>query len=351
MFSSVKNISLKGLSACVPKHVERTMDYDWISEEERRSFLKNTGVEERRVANENTTTSDLCEKAANALLDKLQWDRNSIDALIFVSQSPDYFLPATSAILQHKLGLKKTCVAFDINLGCSGYIYGMYVLANLMASGACKRGLLLAGDKSTLSTNFKDKSTYPLFGDAGTVSALEFDEQATPLYFNLFTDGSGYQSIMIKDGGCRNHISESSFVTEKIAEGIERAPKHLVLDGIEVFNFALREAAPSVQSLLQESGIKAEEINYFVFHQANRLMNESVRKKCKIEPERVPYSIQKFGNTSSASVPLTMLHALKSELEQKPLNLLLSGFGVGYSWGNCILRTNKLTCTEILEID
>lgn len=351
MFSEVKHISLRGLSACVPTHIERTMDYTWISEEERKMFVKSTGVEERRVANEKTTTADLCEKATNALLDKLQWDRGSIDAVILITQSPDYILPGSAAILQHKLGLKKSCLAFDINLGCSGYVYGLYVLSSLMSSGACKRGLLLAGDKSTLSTPFQDKSTYPLFGDAGTATALEHDPQAAPMFFNLFTDGSGYQSIMIRDGACRNHISEKTFVMEKVEEGIERAPKHLILDGIDVFNFALREAAPSMQELLQQSNTPLSEINYFVMHQANRLINESVRKKCKIEPERVPYSIQKYGNTSSASVPLTMLHGIKNELEQKPLHLLLSGFGVGYSWGNCILKTNHVTCTEILPYD
>ncbi len=349
MFNVVKNISVKGLSACVPKQVEKTLDYKWISEEERKIFIKNTGIEERHVADEKTTTSDLCEKAANELVQKLNWDKESVDVLIFVSQSPDYFLPATSAILQHKLGLKKTTIAFDINLGCSGYIYGLYVLSNLISSGTCKRGLLLAGDKSTLSTNYKDKSTFPLFGDAGTATALEFDKNVEPLFFNLFTDGSGYQSIIINDGGCRNHISEKSFIEEKIEEGIERNPKNLILDGIEVFNFALREVAPSIENILQESKIKSEAIDYFVFHQANKLMNESVRKKCKIEPEKVPYSIHKFGNTSSASIPLTLLYALKNELEKKELILLLSGFGVGFSWGNCILKTKEVICTDILE--
>lgn len=350
MFSRVENIAFRGLSACVPSKIERTMDYSWVTEDERKLFIKNTGVEERRVAPEGVTTSDLCERSANALLQKLNWEAGSIDVLVFVSQSPDYFLPATAAILQNKLGMRKDTVAFDINLGCSGYIYGLYVVSNLLSSGACKRALLMAGDKSTLSTPYTDKSTYPLFGDAGTVTALEHSKEAEPFFFNLFTDGSGYKAIMIEDGGCRNHISERSFVSKKIEEGIERAPKHLVLDGIEVFNFALREAAPSMQKLLQDSSTPQNEIDYFILHQANRLINESVRKKSKIEPERVPYSIQKFGNTSSASVPLTLLFALKDQLEEKSLHLLLSGFGVGFSWGNCILRTNKITCTDILEM-
>jgi 3-oxoacyl-[acyl-carrier-protein] synthase-3 len=349
VFSRIEHISLRGVSACVPRHIVRTIDYSWISEDERKLFMKSTGVEERRVADEKTTASDLCQQAAEALIHKLQWEKGSIDALILVSQSPDYFLPASSAILQHKLGLKKSAVAFDINLGCSGYIYGLYVLSSLLSAGGCKRGILLAGDKSTVSTNFKDKSTYPLFGDAGTATAVEYDPQAAPSFFNLFTDGGGYQAIQIKDGGCRSPLTEASYIERKIEEGIERSDKNLVLDGIEVFNFALREVAPGIQELFGQSGYTADTIDYFVFHQANKLMNESVRKKCRVDAQKVPYSINKFGNTSSASVPLTLIHSLRDQLEKQKLNLLLSGFGVGFSWGNCILQTNGVTCTEILE--
>ncbi|HKC67121.1 MAG TPA: ketoacyl-ACP synthase III [Bacteroidia bacterium] len=351
MYSGIKNISFKGLSACVPKAIEQTINYDWIGKEEQQAFIKNIGIEERRVAGTKTTTADLCEKSTIALLDKLNWSKESVDVLIFVSQSPDYILPATSAILQHKLGFKKSTIAFDVTLGCSGYVYGLFLLSNLISSGACKRGLLLAGDKSTLSSSYKDKSVYPLFGDAGTVTALEYDEKSETTFFNLFTDGSGYKSIIIEDGGCRNPMEEKSFISQKIEEGIERAPKNLTLDGIEIFNFALKEVAPSIQNLFEVSKLNKEEIDYFVFHQANKLINESVRKKCKVELEKVPYSIQKYGNTSSASIPLTMLYTLKNKLEQEQLTLLLSGFGVGYSWGNCILKTNKLICTEILELD
>lgn len=350
MYNSINHISIKGLSVCVPKQVAKTMDYDWITEEERISFIKNTGVEEKRVASKTTATSDMCEISANALIEKLNWERESIDVLIFVSQSPDYFLPATSAILQHKLGLKKGVMAFDINLGCSGYIYGLQVISNLLSNGNFKRGLLLAGDKSTLSVNYKDKSTYPLFGDAGSATALEFSENAPSMFFNLYTDGSGYKSIIVEDGGSRNHVSEKSFIETKVDEGIIRCPINLVLDGMEIFNFALKEVASSIEAILKESHTDKSTIDYFVMHQANKMINETVRKKCKVEPEKVPYSINKFGNTSSASVPLTMLYNLKNELESKHLKLLLSGFGVGYSWGNCILETNNLICTDILEI-
>lgn len=350
MYNSIKHISIKGLSVCVPSHIAKTMDYDWIKQEERASFIKNTGIEEKRVASKTTATSDMCEKSANALIEKLNWERESIDVLIFVSQSPDYFLPATSAILQHKLGLKKELVAFDINLGCSGYIYGLHVISNLLSTGNFKRGLLLAGDKSTLSVNYKDKSTFPLFGDAGSATALEYDTLSTPMYYNLYTDGSGYKSIIVEDGGSRNHVSENSFIEKEISEGITRCAINLVLDGMEIFNFALKEVASSIENILKESDTPKASIDYFIMHQANKMINETVRKKCKIEPEKVPYSINKFGNTSSASIPLTMLYQLKNELQTKKIKLLLSGFGVGYSWGNCILETNRIVCTDLLEI-
>lgn len=351
MFNTVKHIAFKGLSVCVPKQIEKNSNYDWISEEERLSFIKTTGVEQKRTAGKHIATSDMCEKAANALLAKLNWNKESVDVIIFVSQSPDYFLPATSAILQHKLGLKKTTIAFDVNLGCSGYIYGLQIMGNMLSNGNCKRGLLLAGDKSTLSTNPRDKSTYPLFGDAGSATALEFDTSAPDMHFNLYTDGSGYKSIIVEDGGSRNHVSENSFNEIKVDEGIYRCGINLVLDGMEIFNFALREVTPSIENILAETKTDKTSIDYFVFHQANKLINESVRKKCRVEPEKVPYSIQQFGNTSSASIPLTMLHQLKQPLEDTTLQLLLSGFGVGYSWGNCLLQTKNIVCTELLEIE
>lgn len=350
MYNVISHISIKGLSVCVPKQKVKTMEYDWITTDERVSFIKNTGVIEKRVASKEITTSDMCEVSANALLNRLNWNRDSVDVLIFVSQSPDYFLPATSTILQHKLGLKKEVIAFDINLGCSGYIYGLQVISSLLSNGQFKKGLLLAGDKSTLSVNYKDKSTYPLFGDAGSATAIEFDTSAKDIFFNLFTDGSGFKSIIVEDGGARNHVSEKSFIESQVEEGIIRCPINLVLDGMEIFNFALKEVAKSIDSLLNESEIKKDTINFFIMHQANKMINETIRKKAKIEIEKVPYSIDMFGNTSSASVPLTLLYKLKNELENKNLKLLLSGFGVGYSWGNCIVETNKIICTELLEI-
>lgn len=350
-FLSVENIKLTGLAACVPKNKESNHDYDWISEKERDLLIKTTGIEYRRIAPNHITTSDMCYASAEALLNKLNINREEIDIVLFVSQSPDYFLPATSIILQNKLNLSKATMAFDIQLGCSGYVYGLSVISNLMNSGKFRKGLLLVGDKSSFSPSRKDKSTYPIFGDAGTATLLEFSLNAPKMDFNLQSDGAGYESIIITDGGMRNPYSHESDISVEVAPGIIRNKKNLVLDGIEVFNFSLREAAPNLNALLQYNKTNTNNYEYFIFHQANKLMNESIRKKLKLEPEKVPYSLQNFGNTSSASIPLTIVTELADKLKNKTTHIALSAFGVGLSWGSATMTLKDLEILPLIEIE
>ncbi|MCU0370956.1 MAG: ketoacyl-ACP synthase III, partial [Bacteroidales bacterium] len=296
------------------------------------------------------TTSDLCFAAADKLLNDLGWDRNEVQALIFVSQSMDYIIPASSPILQDRLGLPKTCMALDIGLGCSGFVYGLSVIGSLMSQSGMKKALLLAGDLSNVTSSYRDKSTYPLFGDAGTVTALEFDINATPMIFNLQTDGAGHQAIMIKDGGVRHLISKDSFKYRKISDGIYRTDMHIILNGIEVFNFSLREVVPNIKATLEYAGKTLNDYDYYVFHQANRLINETIRKMLKVEKEKVPYSIHKYGNTSSASVPLTMISELQEELKTRKIRFLLSAFGIGLSWGTVLMETEGMVCSGVMEV-
>ncbi len=348
-FFSCQNIRISGISACVPSQIENNKDYGWVTGQERDSFIKNTGVLERRIARPGVTASDLCFNAAEKLIEELKWNREEIDALIFVSQSGDYILPATSVILQNRLGLTKNCMSLDIGLGCSGYIYGLSVLSSLMSNGSIKKGLLLVGEKSSSRVSPNDKSTYPLFGDAGTATALEYMNSVMPAWFNLQSDGSGYKSIIITDGFSRNPIKGSSFEYQKIEKGIERRPIDLILNGTEIFDFALRETIPSIKETLSLSGMELESIDYFVLHQANLLINETIRKLMKIPLEKIPYSIQKFGNTSSASIPLTIVSELQATVTKKSLKLVLCGFGVGLSWGTAIVQTDKLVCPGLIE--
>lgn len=344
----VPNINIAGISACVPEGEYNNNNYNWISEKERETLIKTIGVEKKRHAKKGTTTSDLCFVAADNLIKELSWDRSEIDLLIFVSQSRDYIIPATTGLLQDKLSLSKSCIAFDVSLGCSGYVYGLSVIGSMMATGNIRKGLLLTGDISTLNTSYKDKSAFPLFGDAGTATAIELDNNANPMLFNLQTDGSGYDAIIIPDGGIRNFANEeTSFKYEKISEGIFRNKFNIALDGIKVFNFSLREVKPNINKLLQEFEMTTEDIDYFIFHQANKLMNDTIRKQLKIDPEKVPLSLRDYGNTSSASIPLTIVTELANKVKNNELTLLLSGFGVGLSWGSVILHTNNIVCPSI----
>ncbi|MBL4668537.1 MAG: ketoacyl-ACP synthase III [Flavobacteriales bacterium] len=350
-FLKVENIKLEGLAACVPQNIERTKDYAHISKEEQKIFTFGTGIEERRVAPKHICTSDMCYAAAKQLFKDTNTRPEEIDVLLFVSQSPDYFLPATSIILQERLGCSKQTMAFDINLGCSGYVYGLSVLSNLMNMPHFRKGLLLCGDKSSFSPSYTDKSTYPLFGDAGTATIISKDEKASPMFFNLQSDGKGWESIIIRGGGTRFPYSAETTKKKQVAPGIERADCNLELDGMEVFNFSLREVKPNVLKLLEFADVDINNVDYFVMHQANKLMNESVRKKMKIPIEKVPYSIHKFGNTSSASIPMTMVTGIKDELSSKKNKVLLSGFGVGYSWGTALLDIENLVISELIEIE
>lgn len=345
----INNVTIKGISTCVPKDKIVTKDYEYFSESEQELFLKSVGISERRVAPEEISTSDLCYSAAEKLISDLKWNKDDIDCLIFVSQSPDYFLPATAIILQHRLGLKKTTMAFDVGLGCSGYVYGLQLMASLLSNGGIKKGLLLVGDKSTLSTYIEDKSTYPLFGDAGAATAMEFDENANPIYFNLQSDGGGEDAIKILDGGARNTVRPDTFDIQEIEPGIKRSRRHLGLNGIDIFNFALKEVSPNINLLLEFATIEKEKVDYFVFHQANKLINESVRKKLKVDPSKVPYSIGLYGNTSSASIPLTINTNLQQIIKNKN-TLLFSGFGVGFSWASCVFVSDSILCSDLIEI-
>ena len=347
---SISNIKLSGIAAAVPKASVSNWDYELLTDAEKKMLVKTIGVEKKRVAPENMATSDLCEAAAESVINELGWNKDEIGIVVFLSQSRDYFLPATAIILQDKLKLSRNCLAFDISLGCSGFPYGLSVIAGLMSSAHIKKGLLMMGDISSATCAYEDKSTYPLFGDAGTVTAIEFDADAPPIHFDLKSNGAGYESIIIRDGGIRNKITEKSLVKTQISPGIERAPLNVELNGVDVFNFSITEVPPLINEFYEFTGTSNKDYDYFLMHQANLLMNETIRKKLKFEPEKVPYSIREYGNTSSASIPLTIVTELKEEVISKKVRLLCSGFGVGLSWGAVAIEADKIVCPDLIEL-
>jgi 3-oxoacyl-[acyl-carrier-protein] synthase-3 len=347
---SIQGVTIAGMAATVPKTVEHTMDYTRISEKERKMLIKITGVEQKRLAGLEMTASDLCFNAADKLLDKLKWDRQEVTLLIFVTQSGDYFLPATSVILQDRLGLPKSCMAFDIGLGCSGFVYGLSVISSLMRTTGIRKALLLTGDVSSVICSVNDKSTWPLFGDAGTATALELKDEAAPMHFNVNSDGSKHQAIIVPHGRGRYLGTTESFKEEKISEGIERSNLHIALNGIDVFNFSIKEVPLMLKEFLHNTQTTTNDYDFLVLHQANLLINETIRKKLGFESAKVPYSISKYGNTSSASIPLTIVSELGDKVSREPCSFLCAGFGVGLSWGAVSFKTNKIVTLPVLEI-
>jgi 3-oxoacyl-[acyl-carrier-protein] synthase-3 len=345
---STSNGRIAGIASAVPKtSVDNTSYAGFSTEQERDLFIQTTGVARRRVATGGLTCSDMCFTAAQSLIDGLAWNPEEIDLLVFVSQSPDYFLPATSVILQDRLGLGNHALALDINLGCSGYVYGLSLVQSYMSSPAIRKALLLVGDVSTRSLNERDKSVYPLFGDAGTATAITNVPNIT--WFNLQSDGSGKDAIIIPGGGTRNYYSPQSLDEKLCEDGMWRHSCNLLMNGADVFSFALREVKPNLEALLLAAGVPMDQLEALVMHQANRFMTETIRKKCKLPAEKVPYSISEFGNTSSASIPLTITTQLSEQVMAGCL-LGMAGFGVGLSWGSALVDMKGVNCLPLIEV-
>lgn len=347
-YLDVKNVVLRGISACVPIVNDCITDiYKWGGVD---SFIESTGIAARRHADYSVTSSDLCTKAAEVLIDSLGWDKAEIDAIVFVTQTPDYILPATSCILQQRLGLSTNCYTLDISLGCSGWVYALSVIAALMQTGTIKKGLLLAGDTPTKICSPEDKSTFPLFGDAGTATALEYDIDSTGFKFVFNTDGKGYETIICREGAFRNPVTIDSLKLIEHSEGISRRGIDGELDGMDVFSFGITKAPKSVKQLCEHFNIDKDSVDIFTFHQANLMMNEMIRKKLKLPAEKVPYCMDEFGNTSSASIPLALVTRERERLQTEELQHIACGFGVGLSWGSVYFETNNIKVPELVEI-
>ncbi|PMR85935.1 ketoacyl-ACP synthase III [Xanthomonas arboricola] len=342
--STLHNVRFAGMATCVPKRVVSNLtDCRPQIRSERERLVRNIGIETRRMAAEWQCFSDLAFDATQVLLEKLQWEREEIDALIVVTQSPDYPIPATAIILQDRLGLSHATVAFDVNLGCSAYPFGINLLGSMIAAGGVKKGLLLVGDRSA---NLED----PIFSDSGTATALEFDQNAAPIYFDLNSDGSGYKAIILPVGGQREPVAIQHLLPYRENEKDRwHQATDLQLDGTAVLSFSTQRVPPAVEKLIAYAGVSKDEIDYFVFHQANRMINETIRKKLGLPIEKVPSTLRDFGNTSGASLPLTMTARINKELESGPKRVLLSGFGIGLSWGTCLVDIEGAVFPELIE--
>jgi 3-oxoacyl-[acyl-carrier-protein] synthase-3 len=345
--ATIQGIRIAGLSVAEPEIVSGFEDVAQVfGEETALKIKKNTGVQTRHIAPSSMCASDLCEAAARQLLEDLDWSSESVDLVIFVSQTPDYRLPATACVLQGKLGFSKQCAAFDINLGCSGYVYGLWIISQLLTSGSFQRGLLLVGDTITRTVSPHDRSTAPLFGDAGTATALERNQDSFPMCFELGTDGIHAEHLIIPSGGYRQPSTLQTSVRTEREGGNIRSDDDLYMNGAEIFTFTLREVPSMLNSVMTMQGWDADNVDAFVLHQANRFMLNHIVKRMNLPTEKVPYSIEDHGNTSSATLPLTMSQCLGKSLRTKELNLVLGGFGVGLSWGAAALKCGPMIISK-----
>ncbi|MBQ9555333.1 MAG: ketoacyl-ACP synthase III [Muribaculaceae bacterium] len=340
-------VGIKAMSACVPVEIVYNKDLGYlIPEEEIEKTINNIGIEQRRIAADDVMASDLCFKAARQLMADNDIDPGSIDVLLFMSQTADYRIPATSCLLQHRLGLPRETMCFDITLGCSGYLFALSTAFAYASMEGINRVLLLDGETFSKIVNRRDKVDWPLYGDAGTATLVEKGDYGEST-FMLNTDGSG-ENVLKIHAGMRNPITADSCVEREQEDGNIRNDLEVFMDGMDVFNFAISKVPKSIKQLLKETGKTIDDVDYLIFHQANRFMMDFFVKKLKISPDRVPYCIHKYGNTSSASVPLTIASELAGKLDGVH-EVMLSAFGAGLSWGAAIMQMRDCHVSPVIE--
>ena len=335
----IKNVALKGVTATVPNNPVKSIDLGIFTQEEADTFDNTVGIKNRYLASDSICASDLCYDAAERLIEGLGWEKESIDILIFESVTGDYKTPPTCGILQDRLGLPQTTFVLDVPMGCCGCMYAINIAGNLLSSGTAKRALLLIGDTASRMGSVKDKSRVPLFGDCGVAMALEHDTTAEDIIIEFNTLGSGYQALMTPHGGYRHPVTKESFIEEDFGNGIIRAPKDALINGMDVFSFAITKPPISVKRIMENEGLdKDKDVDFFLIHQANKLIVDRLVKKLKLPVEKVPYNLQEYGNLGGASIPMLMVSEIAEELKTKPLTLVCSSFGLGLTWGTMILN-------------
>ena len=349
--SSFNNIKIVGIAGTVPKLIVNNLnDHPKVNTEEKKKTIQLTGISEYRKSTREVCTSDLCKKSAETLFSEMNINPDSIDAIIFVTQTPDYKLPSTACIMQDKLGCKTSTIAFDISLACSGFIYGLFTACSFITGGGIKRVLLLCGDTQTKLYHSEDKNVSFLLGDAGTATIIDYYKNSEPISITLRTDGSGYDTMIVPAGGFRKPSNEFTGKIVKNKDGDIRSEEHLHMKGIEVFKFAATTVFETIKSFMDEIKISNNEIDYLFLHQANKFMTDKIAQKLNIPKEKVPYSLEYFGNTSSASIPLTIANYFSNYSKSFTKRCILSGFGNGLSWGVADVKFKNTYCLPIQEI-
>jgi 3-oxoacyl-[acyl-carrier-protein] synthase-3 len=347
----IANVSIAGIGCAVPEAVRSLDDLTSVfGKEQIRRISKSTGVVRSHVSTGGICASDLCFFAAERLLEKLGWERDSVDVLVFVSVTPDYVTPATACALQYRLKLAKGCAAFDIHHACSGYPYGLWIVAHLLSSGNVRRALLLVGDTVTRFSSPYDRAAAPLFGDGGSATALEWNEAAEPMHFEMGTDGSGAQHLIVKAGAFRHPATAETGMRTEREGGNFRSDDDLYMNGAEIFAFTIREVPPLMEKVLKLAGWTLTDVDAVVMHQANLFVMQHLAKKLAIPKEKLIENLADYGNTSGSSIPLALSGKLADRLRVQSQRLVLLGFGTGLSWGGAAMTCGPLIIPELTTV-
>ncbi len=350
-YLKIDNVKISGVACAVPTQVKEIRELPFFAPGEGDKVVALTKIERSRIVPDGMVCSDLCLAAANRLIESLGWEKGDVEALIYVSLSRDYPTPATSALLQDKLGLSKECYCIDIPLACSGYVYGLSNIASIMQTGNIKRALLLVGETTSKLQSPEDKVLWPLHGDAGSATALEFDSDADSMYFHMSTDGSRGDAIINVAGGTRHPITQEDLLMNDDGEGSRRRAIDSVMDGMGVFGFSITDPPRGARQLCERYGLNVEDLDYLLLHQANKYMDDKIGKKLKVNPEKIPFSLFQYGNTSSTTIPMTIVAGVGTELSGQKANTMMMGFGSGLSWGAAWITLDHIHVEPLIELD
>ncbi len=345
-----QNIKISCVASAVPTQVVTGEDfYERFGEEAVHKFQESTGVKQFRKTKEHQTASDLCFAAAENIIKTKMVNREEIGALVFIAHSTDYRRPATACVLHKRLGLGKDCVSFDVSLGCSAFVYGLNVVCSMMQNSDINKALLLCGESLTKMTNPKDKSVAMLFGDGGGAILLEKTEDDSTIAGILKTDGTGYKAIIAPAGGFRNlNASTEDMVWP---DGNTRTLYNTTMQGEDVFAFTISAVPRTVKEFFAKTETTVDDYDCLAFHQANKFISQMLCKKLKVAPEKMPLCLDRFGNPSAPAIPMVMCDVYGESSEDKELNFLMCGFGVGLSWGVCAAKINVKNILPIIETD
>lgn len=348
---TINNVRITGMSACVPATVEdnRTLPI-YKDENDALKVIASTGIERHHKVDDKTTASDLTVKAVEALLEKLGWEAQDIDCFAYVCTSRDYIAPQTACILQDRLGLRNDCCVFDLPFGCSGWVYGMSIVGSMMSHGTLKRAILVAAETNTRNRNQRDTAVRPLFGDAATATALEFDPECSrPMNFMYGVDGSGYDAVWAPYGGIRNPVTPEALEEKEVSPGVFRRGVDMIVNGMDVFGFAIKQPPRSLKELIATFNIDVETVDLLLLHQANKFIDEKIRKAVKIPAEKTPYCLEEYGNVTSASIPLTMVTRCAEQLSGDEKHCVACGFGVGLAWASMEFYAGGVKMVDVID--